>query len=237
LQTTDSLGTAAINLTGNEFENSITGNAATNIIDGGAGADAMAGLSGNDTYIVDNVGDFVWENVGEGTRDRVQTSVTYVLTAGSEIEILETTNSRSVAAIDLFGNELDNTIIGNDGQNNLVGGLGRDTMTGRAGGDVFTWTSTAETGVTAATADVIVDFSRPKGDLIALNLIDANTMVAGNQAFTFIGTDPFTAPGQVRTFTDATDTYILLNTDKDLDAEAMIRVLGVHTVDASWFVL
>ena len=33
------------------------------------------------------------------------------------------------------------------------------------------------------------------------------------------------------------DTYILLNTDGDVAADGVIRVLGVHSVDASWFVL
>jgi hypothetical protein len=41
-------------------------------------------------------------------------------------------------------------------------------------------------------------------------------------------------------FTTATDTYILLNTEVDAGVDyqdATIRVAGVHTVDASWFVL
>src|SRR5262245_59990083 len=237
LMTTDPNGRLFINLTGNEFENTITGNAGNNIINGGAGADAMAGLRGNDTYVVDNAADFIWEDVGEGT-DRVQTSVSYALMTGCAVEVLETTNARGLLALDLIGNEFDNTISGNDGQNNITGGLGRDTMTGNGGADTFTWASTAETGPTAATADVLTDFSHAKsGDLIALDLIDANTLTAGNQTFAFIAGSAFMAPGQVRAFTDGIDTFIALNTDKDVDPEAMIRVTGVHTVDASWFVL
>ena len=33
------------------------------------------------------------------------------------------------------------------------------------------------------------------------------------------------------------DTYILLNTDGDAASDGVIRVLGVHSIDASWFVL
>ena len=48
----------------------------------------------------------------------------------------------------------------------------------------------------------------------------------------------FTAAGQVSWFNEpGSDTYILLNTDGDAAADGVIRVLGVHSVDASWFVL
>ncbi len=42
-------GTAAINGTGNEFDNIITGNASANILNGGAGNDVLIGGAGNDT--------------------------------------------------------------------------------------------------------------------------------------------------------------------------------------------
>ncbi|MCO8314543.1 Ig family protein, partial [Pseudomonas mandelii] len=55
------LGTAALNLVGNELDNSLTGNAAANLLDGKAGADLLDGGAGNDTYIIDNLGDTVIE--------------------------------------------------------------------------------------------------------------------------------------------------------------------------------
>jgi hypothetical protein len=48
----------------------------------------------------------------------------------------------------------------------------------------------------------------------------------------------FTAAGQVGWFNEpGSDTYILLNTDGDAASDGVIRVLGVHSIDASWFVL
>jgi trimeric autotransporter adhesin len=49
-------GTASINGTGNELDNTITGNDAANTLDGGAGNDIMAGGIGNDTYLL-SIGD------------------------------------------------------------------------------------------------------------------------------------------------------------------------------------
>jgi hypothetical protein len=46
---------------------------------------------------------------------------------------------------------------------------------------------------------VIQDFS---GDIIDLHQIDADVNTAGDQAFSFIGTNPFSAPGQVHFFAD-----------------------------------
>jgi hypothetical protein len=96
-------------------------------------------------------------------------------------------------------------------------------------------------------ADIVTDFNRASGDLLDFHQIDANaTGGTVNDAFTFVGVvdvthgGSFTAPGQIGYFTTGTDTYILLNTEVDAGIDyqdATIRVAGVHSVDASWFVL
>jgi Ca2+-binding RTX toxin-like protein len=242
-------------LFGMEGADLLKGGGGADTLLGGVGGDTMLGSDGDDTYFVDDSADIVTESAGEGTLDRVKTSTTYSLAAGSEVEVLETAIPAGTTAIDLVGNEFDNTIIGNDGQNTIVGSPdtdgggydGLDTMTGFGGGDVFVWSSTAETGVAGAEADVVTDFNRAAGDLLAFNPIDADGNAGnGDTAFTFIGVSDgsFDAPGQISYFTadgngDSVDdtTYILLNTDADATQEATIRLNGAHTVDASWFVL
>ena len=200
---------------GNDTLHGMDGN---DTLDGGAGADTMRGGTGGDTYYVDNGADEVIEVAGQGA-DQVQTSVSYSLAPGSEVEMLGTTDRAATTAISLGGNEYANTISGNAGVNVIVGGAGLDTMWGGDGGDIFVWHSITEMGSTVdANSDTVGDFNAAIGDLMVLNLIDADGNAGnGDTAFSFIGTayNPFTAAGQVSWLLGETDTYILLNTDGD----------------------
>ena len=135
LQVDSSVGTAAINLTGNEFNNFIFGSSGDNVINGGGGADYMSGGKGNDTYVVDNVGDSLFENgdihstpenESEGF-DTVLTSVSFNVGLYSEIEVLQAIGS---ANVNLTGSLDNNRIIGNSGTNIIDGSYGKDTLTG-----------------------------------------------------------------------------------------------------------
>jgi Ca2+-binding RTX toxin-like protein len=226
-------GMAPINLTGNEFNNNINGGDGDNIINGGAGADIMNGWKGNDTYVVDNPGDSLFENFGEGF-DTVLTSVTFDGGLYSEIEVLQAIGTDNISLIGSLDN---NRIIGNDGSNGIVGSYGKDTMTGGGGLDVFVWRSVDEIGLFNFDPDIVTDLNRAEGDSLHFTLIDADETVAGNQDFTFIDTAPFTAPGQINWFTNGTDTFVQLNTNADPTVDGIIQIFGVHTVDASWFYL
>jgi Ca2+-binding RTX toxin-like protein len=136
----------------------------------------------------------------------------------------------------LDGHEGDDTLHGDDGQDTIIGGMGRDVLSGGNSPDTFIWRSTDETGVTAATADAILDFT--PGDFISVSLIDANITVAGNQAFTFIGNAAFSGtPGELNYIHVNGDTIIQMQTGTSPDPEAAIRLPGIVTPEASWFVL
>ncbi|MCK9802405.1 hypothetical protein M1B34_33385, partial [Pseudomonas sp. MAFF 302030] len=126
---------AAINLTGNGLANTLTGNDAANILDGGANDvdgefDTLIGGKGNDTYIVNNIGDVVTERLNEGV-DTVKSSIDYSLTAN--VENLTLTGS----AIFGTGNDLKNIITGNNLANVLDGGAGVDQLIGGDGNDTY----------------------------------------------------------------------------------------------------
>jgi len=173
--------------------NVLVGNSASNILNGGVGADTMNGGLGNDTYAVDNVGDQVVEASSTGGIDRVNSSISYSLTA--RVENLVLTGS---AAINGTGNGLDNSISGNSGNNvlkgigggdslvgqggadHLYGGAGIDLLSGGAGADAFHF----DTVLNATTnVDDMVDFT-PAADSVLLDraiftALSAGTLAAG----------------------------------------------------------
>lgn len=230
---------------------------------GGTGNDTMTGGAGDDTYVVDSAGDVVNEAAGQGF-DVLMTSVNYALSATAEIEYLQATFFETSVAQDLTGNDFGQTIIGTQGSNVLQGlggsdqlygydgfdrlfggegkdvlwgGNGPDDLIGGTGPDVFLYTSLLETGTAAGTFDVIHDFNPAEGDKIDVSQVDANPLLPGDQMWTFTGPTTFTAPGQIGSGTDGVDTFVFFNIDNDPSPEATIRILGVHNVDASWFVL
>ena len=127
---------ADINLSGNDFSQTLEGGSGNNTLDGRRGADTMIGYAGNDTYYVENPGDIVLEAKGGGV-DRVLTTISYTLGAGQEIEHLAALSSTSLAALRLVGNSFAQTITGNAGDNELVGKGGGDKLIGRGGDDTY----------------------------------------------------------------------------------------------------
>jgi Ca2+-binding RTX toxin-like protein len=236
---------------GNDYLYGLAGN---DILDGGLGADVMAGGKNNDVYHVDNAGDVVWEWGGEGIDD-VVSSIDYTLPVAVENLFLQGSavhGTGNAGGNKLFGNDGHNVLTGlagNDilaganGDDLLIGGTGQDQLFGDghgvdAGADRFVWQSLADTSVSIGDMDIIFDFNFAGGDRIDLSLIDANGVAAGNQAFTFIGQAAFSgAPGEINFVHLGNETIIQMQTGVDADIEGGIRIHGLHTPEASWFLL
>ena len=126
-----------------------------------------AAMQVGNTYTVSKAATLVLEGAGGAGTDVVRASVSYVLAAGSEIEVLRTTNDKGSAAINLTGNEFGQTIVGNSAPNVIEGKGGADVMTGRAGHDRFVLSATALTG--PENVDAITDYAR--GDIVDVTQI------------------------------------------------------------------
>jgi Ca2+-binding RTX toxin-like protein len=200
-------------LNGREGNDRLIGGDGRDILHGEAGNDRLEGRGGNDSLFGGDGSDLLF---GANGADRLDGGVG---------------NDR------LLGLDDADILRGAAGNDRLIGGRGADTLLGGGGADTFELRATDETGTSAAAADLISDFNRAQGDRIQLWAIDSDITAAGNQVFAFVGSAAFSDAGQIRFTTGGGETRILLNTDADAAAEAMIRVRGIHTPTADWFAL
>jgi serralysin len=124
----------------------------------------------------------------------------------------------------LHGRADNDTLNGGLGNDVMIGGLGLDSLTGGGGFDRFDFDSLSES-LPGLNRDVITDFvgnGSLEGDRIDVSTIDANVLLAGNQAFTFIGGAAFSQAGQLRYSGGA----LQGSTDADTSAEFAIQLTG-----------
>ena len=200
-------------------------------LDGGPGADLLIGDTGNDVFVVDDPLDIVSELAAGGTDTVITSLASYTLP--DQVELLTFSGSGPSLG---EGNALANQITGGSGADTLIGGLGADTITGAGGADVFVVRSVAES-VAGAGRDVITDFAVGT-DRIDLRAIDANPLIAGDQAFAFVGTAVFTAVGQVNISFGAGFTLLQANLDANFTtAELQIQLQGTPVPTAASLLL
>nr|WP_246548495.1 calcium-binding protein [Ancylobacter oerskovii] len=119
------------NAIGGASNDTLRGNVANNVLNGGGGADTMIGLTGDDSYVVDNLDDFIIEARGEGIDTAYLRVSGYVLPANVENGKIE--DGFGEGAVE--GNGLANLLTGNDARNALYGGNGDDRLRGMGGND------------------------------------------------------------------------------------------------------
>ena len=214
---------------------------------------------GNDTYIVDTVGDVVTEVANEGI-DQVYTRLSsYALSAHVEHltftgdpfgAVTGTGNAlyNNIVALGgddvltggnghdkLFGNGGDDILSGDNGEDLLIGGPGADLLTGGYEGDIFQ-INDGDTGLGAG-ADRITDFVQIV-ERIDLRGIDADSGTAGDQAFSFVGTAAFSGTaGELRYEFDGVDTWLQGDVDGDSAADFEIVLSGGYPMVAGDFFL
>jgi hypothetical protein len=130
---------------------------------------------------------------------------------------------------ELNGFDGEDVLDGNGGNDTLTGGRGADSLTGDLGEDVFRFTALADSRV-GEDHDTIEDFDDGV-DVIDLGTMDANFGITGDQAFDFVGTGAFTAPGQVRVIDDGGNVLIQANVNNNLGTDFEILVLGANSGD------
>lgn len=158
---------------GNDVENgqvwgstglALFGNDLANLLIGGSGDDILSGLAGNDTIKGGAGDDVLFGNTGDDL---------LIGNTGNDI---------------LLGGDGNDWLNGQDGNDILHGDFGSDTLIGGGGSDRFAYDAVSDS--TAAAPDQIIDFTPSRtgtGDVIDLSAIDANTTVAGDQAFAYSG--------------------------------------------------
>jgi Ca2+-binding RTX toxin-like protein len=144
--------------------------------------------------------------------------------------------SETATGFRLFGGAAADVLRGGAAGDLIYGGLGADTLEGGGGNDVFLYYSAQDS--TPLGRDGIQDFAL--GDIIDLSVIDADVNEPGNQAFTFIGSNPFTfQAGQLRVISAGVFATVQGDTDGDgiADLEILLVVQDAHPITAADFVL
>ncbi len=230
-------------LIGNSGSNTLTGGAGNDYLDGGSGADSLVGGKGDDVYVLDNQKDAVVENAGEGT-DAIVVGFSYTLPANFETLVLRYTGASNGVgnALDnhLFGNLAANTLEGLAGDDVIDGGAGADVLIGGAGADILTGGDGADSFVfkalsdsTVARPDVIKDLQSV--DKIDLSAIDADTAIAGNQAFHLVGAfDGKGAEALLQYDAAHAMTVLSLDVNGDRTADMVVDILGSHLDHNNW---
>jgi Ca2+-binding RTX toxin-like protein len=126
-------------LTGGAGSDVLSGGAGADRLDGGAGADRLAGGLGNDIYEVDDAGDVVIENSGEGI-DEVRTSLGGRSDYAQMYRLpdhVENLTGTSAGAQGVYGNALDNIVTMGAGGDLIVMHDGGDDSVFAGGGNDF----------------------------------------------------------------------------------------------------
>lgn len=156
-------------LIGEDGADLLNGEDGSDTLDGGGGDDILSGETGVDQL---NGGDGADVLFGGADGDS--------LTGGLGGDVLNGEGGGDT----LNGGDESDTLSGEEGADVLIGGRGADVLIGGAGADRFVFSDAADSPATGR--DFVFDF-RVGEDLLDLSAVDANTLMAGDQAFQLVG--------------------------------------------------
>ena len=222
------------NIIGSRHGDSLEGSSIANRLDGLAGNDSLRGHSGDDVLLAGAGDDLLFGGHGS---DRLDGGDGHDRLYG---DILRDIVVGGAGDDHLDGGEGTDALQGGDGNDRLSGGSEHDALTGGAGGDTFLFDDD-HSAATRPAADRIADFTRADGDLINLRGIDAMSATPdADDDFSFIGTQVFSGNGiggELRAVSARGDTFIEGDVDGNGVADFVIRLAGVHALQATDFVL
>ena len=235
-------------VTGTAFADTLFGLAGNDTLIGGGGADRLVGGTGSDTAS--------YANATSGVTASLAANIAGTNEAKGDVYVSIENLTGSKYADKLYGDAKANALNGGSGNDMLSGGAGADTLRGGtgndtlsggagaddlyggAGRDTFSFKALSDSTLTASGRDTIFDFSRADGDKIDLSQIDANSKLAGNNAFTFIGAKDFNGKaGELRVEKRASDTYVYGDVNGDGKADFAIHLDDAVTLTADYFTL
>ena len=194
-------------LEGGDGVDQIWGGLGLDTANGGIGNDKLYGEDGDDTLNGDAGGDFLYGGEGLDT-----------LNGGDDVDRL-------------YGDAGDDGLNGGLGNDLIYGGAGSDVMTGGGGNDTFYILGEGDFGPLGA-PDRITDWTA--GDKINLTAVDANTALAGDQAFAIVSAFTNAAGQLVSTYNSGTnETLVQLDVNGDSVADYSLIVGGQITA-AGW---
>jgi Ca2+-binding RTX toxin-like protein len=247
------------NVIGSLYNDTITGNSSANVLSGAAGNDSLFGLDGNDSLSGGDGDDYLDGGFGFDTINggNGNDTTSYAFYSGPIVANLTTgvvsfpgnsTLTDTLISIEnliatngndsVTGNSSANVLSGAAGNDTIIGGLGSDTLVGGSGNDIFRYFSTAESTSGALNRDTIADFLLGT-DRLDLSAIDANLSIAGDQAFTFLGSSAaFTNVGQLRYQVAGGNLFLYGNVDANFaTSEFELQLSGLASIAATNIIL
>ena len=204
--------------------------AGNDVLDGGAGAADVASYDNATAGVTVSLATAAAQNtVGAGTD--TLTGIESLIGSGLKDDLTAAATGSGLfggASADVLHGGIGNDVLNGGGASDtLTGGGGQDAMTGGSGPDHFVFASLTDS--TNAAPDTITDFLTSDNDRIDLSAIDANTILAGNQAF-HLGGGGGHAGDIVVTYDGANSRTVLqLYVDNDATVDSTIWLSGNHT--------